>query len=440
MIRTFGLTVAIVAIGGAAHAQPGQQLPPDHPPIDDPHGQADPHGQGDPQGDDPAMDQLRRRMRRQLSTAEPSGEVPHGAVRVRVVDENDRPVAGQVVQLGIMRQDEGRDRSERRTGADGRVLFDRLPRGTSQAYRINVPYQGAVYSCTPFQLPMDQGYDVKIVRLPTTRDDRAVLQYVAETLIELRDDRAHVVYRTQLVNLGEETYVFPEEGKTIRLPEGFMAFQSERMMTDQRLDQVEDVGLKIRGSLPPGRVDLVWAYDLRISGSRLEFPVVVPWRTFIFVVASQAPRGLTLEARGMPPAEVNQETGDRLLVTQIRLSPDDPPLGRVDVVLGGIPGPGPWRWMAVGLALLIVIAGATSALVFVPARPNPTAALAKRKRELLDEVRTIEQLHASGEIGPTYRERRIEKVVVELAAVLRAQAEVARQKTAGTDRPTRKAH
>jgi hypothetical protein len=143
---------------------------------------------------------------------------------------------------------------------------------------------------------------------------------------------------------------------------------------------------------------------------------------------------------GMPPAEVNEETGDRLLVTQVRMSPEDPPLGRVTVEIGGIPGPGPWRWIAVVLASLFVLAGLIVAIVFAPPRQDRGAALAKRRRELLEEARGIEQMHAEGEIGPTYRERRLEKVVVELAAVLRAQSQEARQKNAATDRPSRKAH
>jgi hypothetical protein len=411
------IVALLLALTAPAAAQPDlppghpptqPQLPPGHPPADDP-------GQG------PNMRDLRRILDRELSTARSSRDVPAGSIRVLVVDGEERPVVGATVQIGIMTQDQTRDRREQRTGADGTTTFRDLPRGTEQAYRVNVPHGGATYSSTPFQLDMREGHDVKIVRLPTTRDDRALLQFVSEVLIELRDDRVHVVQRIQLVNLGEQTYVFPAEGKVIRLPEGFLAFQTQPMMTDQKVDPFEGVGVKIRGSMPPGRVNLLWAYDLRIPGSEMAFTVEVPWRTYIFAVAAQAPPGLRLAASGMPPTELRTEQGERMLVTQVQRSPQDPPINRVTIRLEDIPGPGPWRWFAVFFALAFMVGGLVWALL-ERAPQTSGAEMARRRRELLEEARAIEEQHVAGEIGPVYRERRMEKVIVELAAVLRAEA------------------
>ena len=47
-------------------------------------------------------------------------------------------------------------------------------------------------------------------------------------------------------------------------------------MTDQKMDEVAGVGFKLRGSLPPGRVDLAWGYDLR--GTRLTLRLYDPNR------------------------------------------------------------------------------------------------------------------------------------------------------------------
>jgi 5-hydroxyisourate hydrolase-like protein (transthyretin family) len=149
----------------------------------------------------------------ELATARADESIPAGTIRVLVVDQNGQPTPEQAVELAIMGQNDQRTRREVRTGADGRAEFAGLPTGQSQAYRINVPFRGAKYSSSPFQLPPNAGYDVRIIRLPTTRDERAILQLVHRTFLELtQDERVRVAHQIQLVNLGRETFLLPASG------------------------------------------------------------------------------------------------------------------------------------------------------------------------------------------------------------------------------------
>jgi hypothetical protein len=189
-----------------------------------------------------------------LVTSVVDPELAVGTIAVEVVDGAGAPVSKQAVRLGVMEQSGGRDSKACVTDEKGTCSFDALLTDTKHSYRVNVPYNGARYSCTPFRLDSAKGQRVRVVRLPTTTDNRRVFQVLGRTMIEFRDGRAHIQQEARLANLGESTYVLPEEGFSIRLPGGFKAFDSMEVMTDQRLAATDD-GLEISGSIPPGRVD-----------------------------------------------------------------------------------------------------------------------------------------------------------------------------------------
>ncbi|AKF10655.1 carboxypeptidase-like regulatory domain-containing protein [Sandaracinus amylolyticus] len=355
-----------------------------------------------------------------VATATPSAAVPPGTVRVIVSDVDGRPIEGATVLLGTMQQGGDRNRVSALTAADGTHRWDDLPTGTSQAYRVNVPFEGATYSSTPFQLPTDRGYDVRVVRLPVTHDDRTVLQLIGQTFVEVRDERLHVIQQAQLANMSQtpQTYVFPEGGLRVRLPEGFMAFQTQPVMTDQRVEQVADYGMRIQGSLPPGRVTLTWAYDLPITGRDMAVEFPVPFRTYIYRVITDAPPGMELEADGLPEVQSFEDSGRPLFGTEVQRRPGDAPFESFTLRFTNIPGPGPLRWIAVAAAVLIALGGAYGA-----ARGGSPERVAKesrerRKQELLEEAAQLERELERGEIGPQYRQSRHDAIVRELAVLL----------------------
>lgn len=387
---------------------PSQPLPAGHPPTTS----ANPHAMG---GGGPAQ---------QIATAEASGEVPAGTIRVTVVDAQGQPVANADLNVGLMGQEGRRDRRVGRTGADGRYSFTGMGTGSSQAYRVNVPYQGATYSCTPFQLPTGQGYDVRIRRLSTTRDESTILLAMGQVFVELRDDRMHVTQQIQLVNRGQSTYVLPTDGKLVKLPEGFLAFQTEPVMTDQRISVSTDVGFRLFGSIPPGEVELAWAYDLSMHGAtEMRFSAPVPFNVYMFQVIADAPEGLQLEIDGMPTPHTFEDQGRRLLGSGLqRTSPSDPPFREAAITISGIPGPGPARWVAVFFALFVGVVGIFYGLTGGARAQSASAARAQRKQELLDEAVELETLQASGEVGPKFKARRTEAIVAELSMILREDA------------------
>lgn len=421
--------VLLLLAAAPVYAQPPQgeaELPPGHPPLGPRDVMREAQEQRERREQEareqraptPAdsMHRILRGQQPELVVARESDELPAGTIRVTVVDPHGQTVVDQPVDVGIL-ESGARERLNGRTGPDGTVTWSGQETGGGRAYRVNVPHGGATYQSTPFQLPPDRGYDVRVTRLPTTDDDQRVFATLTRSYLSLRDERVHVVQQVQLVNVGDHTYVFPEDGKRVELPEGFTAWQWQQVMTDQRLGQTEE-GFRVRGSLPPGRVDLVWAYDLPIDGTEMEIALPVPFRTFAARVEADAPEGMEVDAEDMPEGQLHEAGEQRIWLTEERYR-DTPSPAAIRVQLRGIPGPGPLRWLALGAALVLLIGAGL--FIFRPGGgPGDTAeALARRRAQLLDEAADVERMFRAEEIGPKYRRRQMDAIVAELASVLR---------------------
>ena len=357
-----------------------------------------------------------------LVTSVVDSELPAGTIAIEVVDEVGAAVPKQAVRLGVMEQSGGRESKACVTDDKGTCSFDALLTDSKHSYRVNVPYNGALYSCTPFRLDAAKGQRVRVVRLPTTTDNRRVFQVLGRTMIEFRDDRAHIQQEARLTNLGEATYVFPEGGMSIRLPDGFKAFDSMEMMTDQRLAATDD-GLDISGSIPPGRVDLMWTYDISASGTSMLIEQPVPFATMEYQVISDYVDGMTMEVEGFQVARVHEGGDRRFLVAGMMRRPGDAPIDPLRIHIRGIPGGGPLPYFAAAIAAIFLFLGIW--LLFRPL--DRTAIMARvredRRVELLDEIASLESQCKAEAIGPGFYEHRRRELTDELAIVLRMQSE-----------------
>ncbi|MGB8329627.1 MAG: carboxypeptidase-like regulatory domain-containing protein [Polyangiales bacterium] len=359
-----------------------------------------------------------------LVTSLVDAELPAGTIRVEVVDPSGAAIAQQAVRLGIMEQSGGRESEACITDDQGTCSFNGLLTDSKHSYRVNVPYEGARYSSTPFRIEETKGQRVRVVRLPTTTDDQRVFQVLGRTMIEFRGDRAHISQEARLTNLGDATYVFPDGGLRIRLPDGFKAFDSMAVMTDQRLAATDD-GLELSGSIPPGRVDLMWTYDVPVDGRSLMIEQAIPFATMEYQVVSDYVEGMSLEVEGFQVARVHEGADRRFLVAGLMRSPGDPPVDPLRIHIRGIPGGGPLPYLASAIAAIFVFLG-----IWLLLRPlDQSAILAtvreERRTELLDEIASLEGQREAEAIGPSYYEHRRRELTDELAIVLRMQSEAA---------------
>jgi hypothetical protein len=362
---------------------------------------------------------------RPIATERPNLSLANGTIRVRVTDAEGRPAPFAEVELATMKADSTRSASTSKAEADGTAFFTGLASGDRQAYRVNVPYKGAKYSSSPFRMPFSGGYDVEVRRLPVTQDARMLVTYVGATSVELKDDRLKVVQQTRLMNVGKETYVFPEAGSLVPLPKGYLAFQTQDAMTDQRVVDAPGEGARVHGSLPPGETTLLWAFDMPLSGTEARFGIDLPWLVFAYRVITDAPEGMSLRVTDMPEPWLHRDQGRRFWVTETQRHAGDAPFRRVELAITGIPGPGPGRFIATLLAL-----GAIGVGVVVSVQKRGGNAQQRirtdfdeRKRELLARARALQAQQQTGEIGPEYHREQMAELTDELAALLFEQAQ-----------------
>lgn len=358
----------------------------------------------------------------ELVTSVVDESIPAGTIRVRVVAADDAPIPKQPIRLGVMEQSGQRESKACMTDEQGVCEFAGLVTDSKHSYRVNAPYDGARYSSTPFRLDASNGQRVQVVRLATTTDASRIFQVLGRTMVEFRDDRAHITQEARIANLGDTTYVFPEGGLQIRLPEGFKAIETMKVMTDQQLTATDE-GLDISGSLPPGRANLMWTYDIPVSGSSMSIEQPVPFATMEYQVVSDYVDGMSLEVEGFQVARVHEGGERRYLVAGLMRRPGDTPIDPLRINIRGIPGGGPLPYIAAAIAFILGIFG-----LFLVLRPaDPSAAVARlrqeRQAELLNEIASLEGERAKEAIGPTFYEQRRRALTDELAIVVRMQSE-----------------
>ena len=344
-----------------------------------------------------------------------------GTIAVEVVDEMDSPAAQTDVRVGVMYQDGKREEKHCTTNTEGYCEIPALATGTAQSYRVKVSHNGATFASTPFRLDPERGHRARVRRLGTTQDSEAVLMVMGRAMIEFENDKARITQEAQLANIRSEAYVFPQEGLFVALPEGFGAFDSRKVMTDQRVVP-EEGGMRLYGSIAPGPVKLTWAYSLPFSGSKLELNLPVPFTAVEYQVISDAIGDLTLNVDGFPEARSHEGRSRQFLVTSLRPKRMAAPLDVIDIVITGIPT-GVWLpRVALGLGLAMLLMG----LLWI-VRPADRStflarARARRRSELLDEAQVLEQERADGDVGERYYANRNREIVNELAELLKLEA------------------
>lgn len=434
-----GLFALILPLGALAQAEPkgpaevfqraqeardAPRLPADHPPIPSDHPPVPPAAKARDAGEVEVSEESVREalIGVELAKAEPDDSVGAGEILVLVLDEDGAPLPGMDVRLGVMVSDGSRRDESATTDESGHARFRELPTGTNQAYRVSIGFDGARVGADPFRLEPDRGYKVLLRRAATTRDARYLLQALASTQIEFRQEgRVRITQGARLFNPTRSIYVFPEGGREIRLPPGFIAFQSRASMSDQRLIPNE-LGFRVEGSVPPGYHELVWAYDLPLEGSELliRMPATFP-NTMAHRVVSDFVEGMEMEVEGISQVFQHTMGGKRLFIAERRMAATDFPLDELKVRLRGIPDDTAWRRYSMGLAALIVLLGVLG-LFIRRGRPREVDAALQNARiaALVEAIRTLDREREAGEIGPEYHAREREELVAEMAEILAA--------------------
>jgi hypothetical protein len=341
-------------------------------------------------------------------TEDPS--LPPGTIEVDLRDADDKPIPRETVTLGVLinsiAKGDSRQHLQLTTDDQGRAVFSHLELASNIAYRVSCGYQGGLFAAAPFQLSQARSMRVVLHVYAVTRDIQQAL-IVAEISVasEMREDRVQVEEAMTFYNLGRTAW--QPDGVTMRLPEGYTAFNAQASMSDQGVDDAGGGTASLHGTFPPGKSSVEFRWQLPWSEeANVDFDVGLPPHVAIARVLMPSAAGIHLTASGFPPADVRHDTqGQSFLVTERRLRPDEPKLTSITVGIHDLPTPGPGRLIALLLAGCGVAAGL--AFAFGYASKPSKGATKGRRTVLLEELADLERARAAGEVGPkTYEHAR----------------------------------
>ncbi len=377
----------------------------------DPHSQV--HGGGGGAGGMPGVFDPPQDVEEADSTLVP------GTIAVEIRDADDGPLANETVTLGILvnsiAKGDSRKHLQATTDDHGRVVFAGLETASNIAYRVSSGFQGGAFAASPFQLEHAKAMHVVLHVYPVTRDLQAAVLVVEATIAaEVREDRLQVEEVFTLYNLGRTAW--QPDGVTMTLPDGFTAFNAQASMSDQGVDELGGTA-RLRGTFAPGRHAVEFRWQLPMSGAKdMDFDVGLPPHVAIARAVMPAASDIQLAASGFPASEIRRDgKGQRFLVVERRLRPEDPKLTTMRIAISGLPTPGPERLVATLLAAIGVAAGlgfSFSRRSDAPA-PDSSARLA-----LLGELGELEKARIAGQVGPKTYERTRRELVDALAYTL----------------------
>jgi len=351
-----------------------------------------------------------------------------GSIAVELHDGDDKPVAGETVDLGILINSIAKGDTHKHmtavTDALGRAGFSGLETLSNIAYRVTCGFQGGSFAAMPFQIPEGKAMRVVLHVYPVTRDV-GVAVIASEVAIEAepRDDRMQIEEAVTVYNLGRTAWQ-PDDVR-MALPAAHTAFGAQQTMSDQGVDEDGNFA-KLRGTFPPGEHSLEFHWQLPMSGDKdIDFDIGLPPHVALTRLLVPAAPGIRLVAADFPPAQqLRDSRGQSFLVTERRIRFDDPRLRSVSMGIHDLPTPGPGRSIATIVAGVAVLAG----LFMTARRGGPKGllgrGLADRKAakalrsSLLEEIATIERAHTRGTIGPRTYERARRELIDALALTL----------------------
>jgi hypothetical protein len=369
----------------------------------------------------PPIDQATGGQEKDADSAKTDPGLPAGTVVVQAVDEQDHGIPSLRVELEVMRESvrEGSSRVGQMatTRDDGSARFEGLPSDTALSFRARIARDSAMFASPTFTLGQSAGIRVRMHVYPVTHDvGTARIGSVAKVYVLPQQQAFLVEAMFSIANFAAVAWV--PSNVRIGLPTGAEAFATREAAETLAVVRDENDAAWLRGTVGPGVHTVVFSFQVPRQGTKeQQLWLGMPPRLVQAAVMAESAPGMTMSVRGLPPATAERsEDGRRVLMTSARIEGSAEHLpGGLEITLGGLPVTSPGRWVALlaalGLALGGVIAhgrtvGGKTAAGALPAEEVEAARLL-----ILDELRTLEQAHRNGQVGPrTYKQARRELV------------------------------
>lgn len=340
-------------------------------------------------------------LRQMNGMALPSGDLPDGAVSVRVVRQSlGNNVVGATVRVaGDGAQDEAP------TDESGRAIFASL--GAGKTLIATVTVEGETVRSQPFQVPSTGGVRVILAAglsdgavpadgnaapaVPAAPTEPAtpgsvVLGTQWRTIFDFADEKLEVFHIFEFANAAEGPVSIPEPLRIAMPPDAEQVTLLEGSSSQARVFERQ---LVVAGPFPPGRTMVQVAYRLPATGARREISLTLPVLSMATNVIVRRLGDTRLVEPTLPQSREAQAEG------RTYYTGTGPGMGAgqtLRFVLDGLPHHPTWpRYMALGIAALVALAGGWMAFR-VPVDPTSRIkALESQRTSLLARLRRLEQ-------------------------------------------------
>jgi hypothetical protein len=329
-----------------------------------------------------------------------------GTVRVRLVDANDAPVAGQEFVV-VQRTAEGTGGTWRgTTGATGMGEVSGVEVRGEALYVVKLQYDGAPYQSSFFGLDKRGGVAVDLRVFEVTSDPSVIRSALQVDITGLENDHAQVVHIYEALVSGDKAF-WPSGGMKIPAMTGAKGLVVLRR-AEPWLDHEEKADfVNLAGPLPPGElVNLSFGYLIEHDGS-----VQFDWHTPFELIESSVlvAEGQELQAAGATEGEPPPQMPDK---SAWLLGPR-PAGAQLQFSIGGLPTTNPlFRQLALWLAVLMALAAA----IGVVATPRRSA----RDRLVRERDQLLAHLEQLGNDGSPQRRQQLMTTLDRVYRQLRA--------------------
>ena len=226
------------------------------------------------------------------------------------------PVAGQPIQVHVVRGDQEEKGATFTTGPDGRYRFDGLKQDPALSYYVSTEYENAFYTEGPVEGPGETlTQDVTVYDVG--RGIASVQVKNHHIIVERKPDGFHVTEILVFENRGATAYLgtgpdhAENAGARVGLPASIQGFQ-QGMGGDPQTTHVRGRELSSERPIPPGVRPFSFTYRVPLSG-RIDLSHRLYFPTASFVVLLDDPK-LQVESRALQAAGVRDQGGRQFAV------------------------------------------------------------------------------------------------------------------------------
>ena len=225
-------------------------------------------------------------------SAQGDDALPLGTLDVRLLDENQAPIANHDITLGMVNKQGEIEVRHAKSDAAGQARFTGLPTGKDTGYAAVIDWKGLRLNTSPFAMPETGGARAEIRALARTADPAAItIGTGGRIVLQMREDNLQILEFLPLENTSDKMFDPGPGAFEIPLPDGFAGAQPQE--NERKVEVRQNHGIAVHGAIVPKRSQLGTG-DAERQANEVVFGFVLPYHGDTHVFSQPVPNGIGL--------------------------------------------------------------------------------------------------------------------------------------------------